>query len=663
MTEASHIPSVTVLLPIYNAEAFIEEAVKSILNQTYSDFELLCINDGSTDNSESILRNFSDTRIRIENNPSNIGLIATLNRGIDLAQGKYIARMDADDIALPNRLALQVKALEAAPQLALVSGFVECINTDGEVTGAWNTDREAKTEQEIRLLLPRTNCIAHPTVMIRTTIARSFYYNLSQYAAEDWDLWLRILSAGFRIGKVNEVVLQYRIHPTSVTNLHKASLPLELRLMQFKQIFLKQQFLKGKLNSIWFRVLYSWIKNAARHNLYTTIPNLLRDVKRLLTSSPFRVWQQAQQFRNVIHDYKGAHIFVFPYMHIGGAERVHAAIVKAVTDHQPLVLFTGFSKNDKFLSLFSKYAQALDVSHYVNYPFTRKKAKQELIQLMKRLPKLSFMGSNAGFFYDLIPLLPDHVKAIDLIHAFRYQPGANLAHQQYLRLMSRLSNRVFVSEAACNEFNQFCFHNNIPQSERKKLIYIPNAVEEVQIEIQPLKRPLNLLFVGRTSPEKRLHLFLQLAARLNKKNPSEFSFSVVGPPADSNYAFVHFIGEVDDSQQLASIYRRHDILVVTSSREGFPMVIQEAMMHGLIVLATPVGDIPNRINGQNGIVITSSDESKVVDEMYNCILNLSEQPEKAIGIKQAAYTHAKAYFGMSSFQKSYRQLLNTDTIN
>jgi glycosyltransferase involved in cell wall biosynthesis len=656
-------PTVTVLLPVYNSALFLFEAVVSILNQTYTDFELLCINDGSTDESEKILRSFSDPRVRIENNPHNLGLIATLNKGIDLAQGKYIARMDADDIALPNRLALQVKVLETEPGLALVAGFVECINTDGEVTGVWSTDREAKTEQQIRSLLPQTNCIAHPTVMIRTTIARRFYYNPSQYAAEDWDLWLRILASGLRIGKINDVVLYYRIHPASMTGLQKASLPLELRLMRFKKIFLGQQILKGKINSTWFYVVYSWIKNAGRYMLSTRIPNLARDGKRLLTSSPFLVARQAQQFNEMIRTYNGSAIFIFPYTQIGGAERVHADIVKAVTDSHPLVFFTGFSKNDKFLHLFSRYAQAFDVSHYVNYPLTRKKAKQELILLMRRLQNLSFMGSNAGFFYDMLPLLPDHVKAIDLIHAFRYQPGANLAHQQYLHLMPRLATRVFVSEAARDEFDRFCFHNNMPKSERKKLIYISNAVQERKPEIRPLQKPVHILFVGRNSEEKRLHLFLHLASLLHKKNSSEFHFTVVGSPPDPNYNFIQFMGEIHDTEQLESVYARHDILVVTSLREGFPVVIQEAMMNGLVVLATPVGDIPNRINGQNGIVIPHADEDKVVDEMYKSVLNLVLQPKNAFRIKQQAYGYAKTYFGMDKFQAAYRNLLDTNSIN
>ncbi len=112
-------PKVTVLMPVYNAEKYLKTAIESILKQTFSDFELLIINDGSTDGSEEIIRSFNDKRIRLFNNEQNLGIIKTLNKGLNLAKGEYIIRMDADDISLPDRLELQVKYMEENPGIGI----------------------------------------------------------------------------------------------------------------------------------------------------------------------------------------------------------------------------------------------------------------------------------------------------------------------------------------------------------------------------------------------------------------------------------------------------------------------------------------------------------------------------------------------------------------
>src|ERR1017187_7276972 len=112
-------PYITVLMPVYNAAPFLREAIDSILNQTFKNFELLIINDGSTDNCEEIILTYKDPRIRYIKNETNIKLISTLNKGIKLSKGKYIVRMDADDISFPDRIEKQVNYMETNPAIAL----------------------------------------------------------------------------------------------------------------------------------------------------------------------------------------------------------------------------------------------------------------------------------------------------------------------------------------------------------------------------------------------------------------------------------------------------------------------------------------------------------------------------------------------------------------
>ena len=131
-------PLVTVLMPVYNGEKFLNEAIESILCQTFQDFEFLIINDGSTDNSQQCIESFHDDRIRVINKKNNIGLVGTLNRGLENSNGTYIARFDQDDISLPNRLKNQLKFLERNEECSAVSCWMITINSKGEKTHYFN---------------------------------------------------------------------------------------------------------------------------------------------------------------------------------------------------------------------------------------------------------------------------------------------------------------------------------------------------------------------------------------------------------------------------------------------------------------------------------------------------------------------------------------------
>lgn len=660
MSSAIPTPTVTVLLPVYNAAGFIAQTIESILAQTFTDFELLLINDGSSDESVKIIEQFNDSRIRLVLNERNLGLIETLNRGAALARGKYIARMDADDVALPQRLEKQVAFLNQHSGIHIVAAFVDFINTDGEVTGSWSTDRAANTEAAIQAMMPQTNCIAHPAVMIRTETLRQFLYSPAQKGAEDYDLWLRLLAAGKRIAKIEEVLLHYRIHLASITVQLKAAVPLEKRLLRIKRKFAAGQLRRFRFSKILVAVLISMTRNTARHILKNKLPGWLRDLKRIFTESPLQLAFERRRMEYVLSRYTGTKVFVFPYTHVGGAEQVHADIVRVFSAEKPIVIFSGFSENEKFLHLFEPHAQVLNIPGLLNHPFTRNRARRQLCQWFAQTEQPVFFGSNAAFFYDMLPQLPENVKCIDLIHAFKHQPGGNLAHLRYLNFMPKLTARIFVSEAARQEFDTFCFHNNMPQSERKKLVLISNAVAKVESSANPISHPIGVLFVGRNSAEKRLPLFLQAAAKLQTLHPGKFTFTVVGAKRTSpEYGFVNFRGEISDAAAIAEHYAANDVLVLTSSREGFPMVIMEAMMHGLVVIATPVGDIPNRLAAGNSIVLSSASEETVADEIVKSLQEISEHPQQAGELKKAAKQFAEHEFSTEKFIRSYQNLLKS----
>lgn len=207
-------PKVTILLPVFNTEAFLRESVESILSQTFTDFEVIAINDGSTDRSKEILMSFSDSRLKIIDNDGNRGLINTLNRGIALAKGTYIARMDADDIASPDRLAQQWLYLNENPSVALLGGFAELIDSNNK---SFMLCQVPQSHDEIVSKIFSANCFVHPSVMFRANVVRDLGgYRDEALHAEDYDLWLRIIEH-YKVANLPAILVRYRIHPNQVS--------------------------------------------------------------------------------------------------------------------------------------------------------------------------------------------------------------------------------------------------------------------------------------------------------------------------------------------------------------------------------------------------------------------------------------------------------------
>ncbi len=205
---------VTVLMSIYNGEKYLSEAIDSILAQTFSDFEFLIIDDASTDKTSSILVDYQkqDKRIRVVTNSNNIGLTRSLNIGIGLAQGMYIARMDADDISLPPRLEKQVLFLDNNPEYAVVGSWFIRVAKGQEVV-----EQRPSDYRHIASKLFYGNPIAHPTVMFVKAIVISVGgYNEKYRTAQDYGLWWSLVGK-HRLTNIPEVLLKYRQHEEMVS--------------------------------------------------------------------------------------------------------------------------------------------------------------------------------------------------------------------------------------------------------------------------------------------------------------------------------------------------------------------------------------------------------------------------------------------------------------
>ena len=240
-------------MPVHNLAPFLQESVASMLSQDYTNIEFIFINDGSTDRSAEVLAGFRDSRIRLYDNEGNKGLVYSLNRGLELAKGEYIARMDGDDLSLPGRISRQVDYLEAHPEAGIVATRVELMDEQGLPIGDWEDDARNVTAKDIRSFLPLNNCIAHPSVMGRAVILKKYGYRPAQSQAEDYDLWLRMASDGVEIHKIGEVLVRHRIVRDSYTRRRQQNV--FRKLARTKRRFAFRAISEGRINGFVCRTL------------------------------------------------------------------------------------------------------------------------------------------------------------------------------------------------------------------------------------------------------------------------------------------------------------------------------------------------------------------------------------------------------------------------
>lgn len=209
-------PSVSVILPAKDAKLHIDLAVRSILEQTFEDFELIIVDDGSTDGTTELLQAYSDRRIRLIIHPENLGFAAALNRGIAESRGEFIARMDADDIASRDRIERQLAFLGSNADFGVVASRVRTIGPDGSPCEA-GYDPPAGEALPFWALLLFTNPISHPSVVIRRrTLDAVGRFDEKWYPSEDRDLWTRMLPHT-RFFVLSERLIDYRVHPSSMS--------------------------------------------------------------------------------------------------------------------------------------------------------------------------------------------------------------------------------------------------------------------------------------------------------------------------------------------------------------------------------------------------------------------------------------------------------------
>lgn len=595
MKNHQYSPLVSVIMPVYNSEKFVAEAINSILVQTFTNFEFIIIDDGSTDNSYAIIKSFADKRIQVYHNEENCGLVYCLNKGVSIARGKYIARMDADDISMPRRLEKQVAYLEAHPECSVLATYIDIIDEDSRPKLPWFTERAARTPEEIFQIMVHENCIAHSTVVLRTADLPQPAY-LRVHLAEDWDLWLRILRKGPVIHKLTESLVKYRVHKSSITQNSSMSgrghirrfylgyLYRALRTLQFdraarayirKLLFFPVRLGKAAGKKFLFLVMISYFRLARWIGKWLSRPV----VKRVAIAAP--------------------------WLNVGGADQVVIELANGLSsNYETLIILTEKSTNP-WLQRITPQCKHLEISKFNSV--TARVLKFTHVLLSYRVDIL--LISNSAIAYSSLPLIKKcntALKVIDVLHAqgSAHEMGGFPQYSAAFRHL--IDHRITVSLYMKNYLQEY--YGEYPD----RITTIYNGIKP------PVKKRVNnqkifhIVWVGRLAEEKNPALALRAFARLPRSFRNSSQLTVVGDGplrrelerealALDILDKTKFTGFVQNGTDYISIA---NCLLVTSEMEGLPIVIIEAIHCNTPVIATSVGGIPELIkNGINGYLV------------------------------------------------------------
>jgi|GEM_PF-622058 len=708
-TEKNPMAPVDVVIPLYNAGPFVERTLRSVLAQTRLPQSIIVVDDGSTDGGPDVVRalvaNYSGP-VRIDLlQQTNAGPNTARNTGLQAGTSSFVAFLDADDLWVPTKLEEQLRVFnnDANEDLLLVFCRAHWIDIlDRQKQGPPLNEGDALRGNVFDNLLPRNRIWGGSSAVLirRKAFELAGLFDVGLRAAEDFDMWLRIAQVG-RVDLADADLVAIRDHTSNTSknspymldgllefylkwydsakdrpevmkewghlialfalrsgNIEKAKLTIRNKLSKVHQ----QRFFQRTHGSLALYVVLKRLRTlfeGLRPNSIPSAREFARDVHRCLTYSPIALFREQKALLRVRQEWKGRTVFLLPYVHTGGAEQVHADIVAAVADQQPLIVISGFSSDRAFASSFEGHGTLIELPRSLHHPLYRLRTLRLLAALANAQREPVVFGAMSTTFFELLKHLRPEVRTYYLQHAFLYQPEGNVQHKSWLRHFSRVDGYIFISGHAKAEYERFLFANNIKRSQFGKLMFISNAVQRFG-SVQQHERT-GLLFVGRNSPEKRLPLFLALTDRLERTAPGRLRYTVVGVEHVPGHTHVDFRGKINDPDVISAIYSDNDMLVLTSEREGFPMVIMEAMAHGLLVVSTPVGDVPARLSNDLAVITTSAQEEIVLTEMEHGILSIVADPERFMRLRRTALTEAQQEFGMDRFRAAYRALLTDST--
>ena len=354
-------------------------------------------------------------------------------------------------------------------------------------------------------------------------------------------------------------------------------------------------------------------------------------------------------------------LFVFPHFHIGGAEKVHLDIVSS-SQTKKCVIFTSKSTTETYLEAFKTCAVCFDLSELLTANLNLKSIVTKItINSINTSPRLKVLfGSNSNYFYDLLDFANPKLNVIDLTHAFSC-PVSGIENYS-LKSVPRIDKRIVVCNKTRLDYEKLYLKNGLYEY-LSKINIIKNGVDLPFPKLKRMNKGLSkiqLLFVGRNSPEKRFDLVLEILELLQKYKIA-FTLNVIGPGFDNSSNVnpnIFYLGPIHDKKQINSYYESADILLLTSEREGFPLVVMEAMSYGVIPITTNVGGLNEEIeNGENGFLI-DFDEKKIGVCFAEIIKYINDNIYQNERISCNSFNYAKNNFSKDNMLMTYQKILD-----
>ena len=347
----------------------------------------------------------------------------------------------------------------------------------------------------------------------------------------------------------------------------------------------------------------------------------------------------------------------FPNADIGGAPRVNADITALVKNDQPLVIFSKKPRNNLYRNQYEKSGvKIIDLHPYIDnkvFHFINFFYRGLLSTWINKQANPVVFGGESIFFYKVIPHLRKKIRCVELTHVDIWLPYS-------IGFIDRINARVFSTRNGMLQAEKQYEENGLPAHYFERLFFIDNAIDIPPV-VSNNNQNLEVFFIGRGAPQKRVHLIAGIASEIHARGlPVHFNFvGDVNAVLDiSKYPYCTFFGVINDEARMREIYQKADVLLLTSSFEGLPVVVMQMMAYGKVVVSTAVSGIPSYIqHDKNGLLLHATAEAAIVLEGVQAIEKLAYDPMQRAALGEQARKDAIAQFSKENFNRSYRKML------
>ena len=347
----------------------------------------------------------------------------------------------------------------------------------------------------------------------------------------------------------------------------------------------------------------------------------------------------------------------FPNADIGGAPKVNADITELLKNDHPIIIFSKKGQNNLYRERYEKTGvKIIDLHPYIDnklFHFINFFFRGLLAAWINQQDNPVVFGGESIFFYKVIPHIRKDIRCVELTHVDRWMPYT-------IGFIDRIDARVFSTKKGMENVKQQYIQNQLPEHYSERLFFIDNAVD-IPEAINTVNEKMEVFFIGRGSAQKRIHLVAAIAKAIHQKGlPVHFNFvgdvdKMIDPLL---YPFCSFYGTITDETTMNEIYRKADVLLLTSSFEGLPVVIMQMMAYGKLVISTAVSGIPDYIfHQQNGLLLYAKEEEGIIAEGIQQIEWLLNEPAKRAALGIQARKDAISQFSRQSFERNYRRIL------